>query len=331
MIKLSIYDSNKKIGVLILTNQSIAIGRDSASDIQIDHVKVSRNHAKITLVNGNWVLEDLNSKNGTLVNKEKILYKELRTGDKIRIGNYWLRFDNPVKDSFNSLMQELEAAETPSTIVNARSHSSIKNNLRKILEPRQAEAKVKSKAIGSKVKNYFTSHFSFFRKFKFLLVFIVCSHWLFADNLPGREDEALKKQWNNFVNKYEVGEFGKDGYFVRAARNGHALFYKTYDYAWRFTRKTATDKNNSCASCHTPKEIAFSFLQSDRYDTQLGKRVSFEEKVMRCYVKRMQGFVPTIYEPAVRDIRILARIVAHNLKLTEGAYKIHDHQKKRKN
>jgi hypothetical protein len=33
----------------------------------------------------------------------------------------------------------------------------------------------------------------------------------------------------------------------------------------------------------------------------------------------MEGFVPTIYDPAVRDIRLLARAVAHHLQLTEGA------------
>jgi hypothetical protein len=33
----------------------------------------------------------------------------------------------------------------------------------------------------------------------------------------------------------------------------------------------------------------------------------------------MDGFVPTIYDPAVRDIRLLARAVAHHLQLSEGA------------
>jgi hypothetical protein len=35
----------------------------------------------------------------------------------------------------------------------------------------------------------------------------------------------------------------------------------------------------------------------------------------------MNGFVPTIYDPAVRDIRILARAIAHHLQLGEGALK----------
>ena len=32
----------------------------------------------------------------------------------------------------------------------------------------------------------------------------------------------------------------------------------------------------------------------------------------------MNGFVPTLYDPAIRDLRILARMVAHSLELGEG-------------
>ena len=40
---------------------------------------------------------------------------------------------------------------------------------------------------------------------------------------------------------------------------------------------------------------------------------------MRCYAKQLDGFVPTIYDPAIRDIRIFSRMVAHDLKLVEGS------------
>jgi hypothetical protein len=33
----------------------------------------------------------------------------------------------------------------------------------------------------------------------------------------------------------------------------------------------------------------------------------------------MSGYVPTIYDPAVRDLRLLARAVARHLDLGEGA------------
>jgi len=160
---------------------------------------------------------------------------------------------------------------------------------------------------------------SIIHKLGLLFFFVVASHWLGNKNLPGKSDSDLRKKWKQFALQYRIDEgFGIDGNFVRAGKNGHGLIYKTYDYAWRFTRKTASDKNNNCGSCHTAKAIALSFVNSDRYDPAIKKRTSFEEKVMRCYVKNMDGFVPTIYDPAIRDIRIFARLVAHHLKLVEG-------------
>ena len=118
-----------------------------------------------------------------------------------------------------------------------------------------------------------------------------------------------------------MNEFGADGYFTRAVQNGYNLFYFTPAYGRRFTRKTARDAVRSCASCHTAEDLAYGLVNSDRFDVGLGKRVSFEERVMRCYAGPMDGFVPTLYDPAIRDIRILARAVAHHLQLSEGARK----------
>lgn len=154
-----------------------------------------------------------------------------------------------------------------------------------------------------------------------ILVFVVLTHVFASTNLPGSADTKLDTQWHQFRQKYRVNRFGNDGYFVRAVRNGHGLFYKTYDYAWRFTRKTTASKKNNCGSCHTPEYLAYSFVNSDRFDKKLNKRISFEERIMRCYVKNLDGFVPTIYDPAIRDIRIFARMVAHDLRITEGSLK----------
>lgn len=127
--------------------------------------------------------------------------------------------------------------------------------------------------------------------------------------------------WQQFRASYRLGDFGGDSYFVRAAQNGYNLFYFTSEYGWRFTRKTATDAVHACAACHTVEDLAYAFTNSDRFDAKLGKRISFEERVMRCYAGPMDGFVPTLYDPAVRDIRILARAVAYRLQLGEGARK----------
>jgi len=125
--------------------------------------------------------------------------------------------------------------------------------------------------------------------------------------------------WEAFRQAYDVDTFGRDGYFVRAIQNGYNLVHHTHQYAWRFTRKRGSDHPNACINCHSAESLAYAFAGGDRFDARLGRRISFEEHVQRCYATHLDGFVPTIYDPAVRDIRIFARMVAHHLQLGEGA------------
>ncbi len=151
-----------------------------------------------------------------------------------------------------------------------------------------------------------------------MLGFVLWAH--FASGVRVfRSESTAEPGWEKFRTDYRINTFGDDGQFVRAVQNGYNLVHYTYKYAPRFTRKVAGDRVNSCASCHTPEDIAYGFVNSDRVDPKLGKRISFEDRVRWCYANGMEGFVPTIYDPAVRDIRLLARAIAHHLQLTEGA------------
>jgi hypothetical protein len=69
-------------------------------DVDLDsddpEAKVSRRHARITLNDGKYVLEDLGSTNGTFVNRGKRLSpgtrQPLNDGDEIIVGKTFLRF-----------------------------------------------------------------------------------------------------------------------------------------------------------------------------------------------------------------------------------------------
>jgi len=134
-----------------------------------------------------------------------------------------------------------------------------------------------------------------------------------------RAEVTSEPGWEKFRAEYRVDHFGKDGQFVRAVQNGYNLFYHTHEYASRFTRQAAHNGVNICAGCHSAEDLAYGFVNSDRVDPKLGRRMSFEDQVRRCYAGSMNGFVPTIYDPAVRDIRLLARAIAHHHQLSEGA------------
>jgi hypothetical protein len=154
-----------------------------------------------------------------------------------------------------------------------------------------------------------------------MVLFVLWAH--LASGIPVFHSQSISEPgWDKFRADYELNKnFGDDGQFVRAVQNGYNLIHYTYKYAPRFVRKSAADPVNSCAGCHTAEDLAYAFVNSDRVDAKLGQRISFEDGVRRCYAQSLDGFVPTIYDPAVRDIRLLARAVAHHLQLGEGALK----------
>jgi hypothetical protein len=156
-----------------------------------------------------------------------------------------------------------------------------------------------------------------------IIGFLLWAH--LASGLPVFKSEVPPEPgWEKFRTEYGIKYFGDDGQFVRAVQNGYNLFFHTYKYAPRFTRKRLADRVNSCGACHSAEDLAYSFVSSDRFDPGLGKRLSFEDSVRRCYAASVDGFVPTVYDPAVRDIRLMARAVAHHLQLSEGALKKED-------
>jgi hypothetical protein len=63
------------------------VGRDPDVAVWIDLNSVSRHHARVVVADGAAHLEDLGSKNGTLVNGERITSaRPLSNGDRIKVG-----------------------------------------------------------------------------------------------------------------------------------------------------------------------------------------------------------------------------------------------------
>jgi len=67
--------------------RELLIGRLSTADIAIEDESVSRRHAGITLFRGEINLVDWGSRNGTLVNGQRVAQAVLRPGDLVSIGN----------------------------------------------------------------------------------------------------------------------------------------------------------------------------------------------------------------------------------------------------
>ncbi|WP_163340458.1 FHA domain-containing protein [Desulfopila sp. IMCC35008] len=73
--------------------QNCSIGRKTTNDIVIDNMAVSGSHARIEAVASTFVIRDLDSTNGTFVNKKKVSMHNLRHRDLILIGKHTLLFD----------------------------------------------------------------------------------------------------------------------------------------------------------------------------------------------------------------------------------------------
>jgi hypothetical protein len=69
------------------------IGRSPDCDIFLDDVTVSRKHAVLVARNGEFLIEDQGSLNGTFVNRKRIeSATRLESGDEVQIGKYRLSF-----------------------------------------------------------------------------------------------------------------------------------------------------------------------------------------------------------------------------------------------
>ena len=90
MLKIVIMLKNTEIRTLETDKETITIGRNNNSDIQINNLGASKKHAAITCQNGRYFIEDLNSTNGTLLNNERITKAGLTGKDVITIGKHHL-------------------------------------------------------------------------------------------------------------------------------------------------------------------------------------------------------------------------------------------------
>jgi len=68
------------------------IGREGDVQIPLKDPLVSRQHAVILFRDGNFLIKDLESTNGTQMNDVSIKQADLRHGDKFRIGDTVLQF-----------------------------------------------------------------------------------------------------------------------------------------------------------------------------------------------------------------------------------------------
>jgi pSer/pThr/pTyr-binding forkhead associated (FHA) protein len=96
----------------------IIIGRDANNSIAINDAEVSRKHAKLTLQNSAYVIQDLGSTNGTFINGQRITTtQELKPGDTVTLGeNIVLMYET----SFDPNATVVSSAQIPKVVAPIR-------------------------------------------------------------------------------------------------------------------------------------------------------------------------------------------------------------------
>ena len=85
-------DGDREGEIVGVEGDVLTIGRSPQSDLFLDDVTVSRHHARILVETDGYLIEDLNSLNGTYVNRKRIERHQLFDGDELQIGKYKLSF-----------------------------------------------------------------------------------------------------------------------------------------------------------------------------------------------------------------------------------------------
>src|SRR6267378_893141 len=70
----------------------VTVGREEGNVLRLNDERVSRFHAKVQLDDGDFILTDLESTNGTRVNGNVVQIRRLRYGDQVTVGKSKLLF-----------------------------------------------------------------------------------------------------------------------------------------------------------------------------------------------------------------------------------------------
>ena len=71
-----------------LLKPTLTVGRRESCDIVLRFANVSGQHCQLTLENGYWFVQDLNSQNGTKVNGQRVMRKRLDPGDVLSMARH---------------------------------------------------------------------------------------------------------------------------------------------------------------------------------------------------------------------------------------------------
>jgi ABC-type multidrug transport system ATPase subunit/pSer/pThr/pTyr-binding forkhead associated (FHA) protein/ABC-type multidrug transport system permease subunit len=123
-----------------LNRQVTTIGRDASNDVQLDHPTISRYHAEIHKLNGQFEIVDRGSTNGTFVNGAGIRSRLLKPGDRITVGAVPLVFDgHSIEAQSDGSQMRLSCMQLTKTVADRVSARPLRllNSISLVIQPRE--------------------------------------------------------------------------------------------------------------------------------------------------------------------------------------------------
>lgn len=86
----------------------LTIGRSQDADIPVADEKVSRLHCGIRFMDGEFVVKDLGSSNGTYLNGQQVNIANIHPGDRIRVGSSMLKIEKELAKGQHTVLREVQ-------------------------------------------------------------------------------------------------------------------------------------------------------------------------------------------------------------------------------
>ena len=101
--------------------EATTFGRDTSNSIQLANSTASRNHARMRYWQGSWIVEDLGSINGIIINGERVEKATIQPGDSFKIGETTFSLvereiaesKDPLRTTIMALSATIQGLESP--------------------------------------------------------------------------------------------------------------------------------------------------------------------------------------------------------------------------
>jgi len=114
---------------------ALVIGRSPDCDIRVHDILASREHCGLEPEDDGWVLIDLNSRNGTMVNDHKITRHKLADNDSFLIGRTRISFHDEVLIEAETPTREFSPSDRPANPMEALSGTVVDYSFNPKFEP----------------------------------------------------------------------------------------------------------------------------------------------------------------------------------------------------